>query len=242
MTARYLSFLALAACASVTAPAMAGVCDARFMQDGGAVQLTGTGNLKLGADLTFAEVSKTDAANCRARVRGTASFSYAGLPPSQSKLDYLMTIKQGQASFVRYANAGEQPSAPGQFDLRMLGLFAYDDVVTKPGQRIPGGSFRLSIGKEAPIGGQPSMVVRIGEKTVGAKTSIDTALGPQSCWPIQYARDTDPTMATFKGLTLPIPGMNTTVTDWYCPDVNLVMRQDIDQSGIKSAVEITKVN
>ncbi len=48
-------------------------------------------------------------------------------------------------------------------------------------------------------------------------------------------------MATFKGLTIPIPALNTTVTDWYCPAVNLVMKQDIDQQGIRSAVEITKV-
>ncbi|OZI45144.1 hypothetical protein [Bordetella genomosp. 4] len=241
MAARYLSFLILAGCASVTAPAVAGVCDARFMHDGGAVQLKGSGNLQLGADLTFAEVSKTDSANCRARVQGTAMFSYAGLPASQSKLDYLMTIKQGQASFVRYAQAGEQPSSQGQFDLRMLGLFAYDGAITGQGQRMPGATYRLNIGKEAPVGGQPSTVVRIGEKTVGAKSTLDTALGRQSCWPIRYTRDTDPTMATFKGLTLPIPGMNTTVTDWFCPSVNLVMRQDIDQGGVKSAVEITQV-
>lgn len=35
--------------------------------------------------------------------------------------------------------------------------------------------------------------------------------------------------------------MDTTVTDWYCPSVNLVMRQDIDQAGIKSSVEITQL-
>ena len=239
---RNLSFWVLAGCASLVTPAaMAGVCDARFMHDGGAVQLTGSGNLKLGADLGFTEVSKTDSANCRARVQGTAMFSYAGLPASQSKLDYLMTIKHGQATFVRYSTAGEQPRCEEQFYLRMLGLFAYDRQITGQGQRMPGATYRLNIGKEAPVGGQPSTVVRIGEKTVGAKASLDTALGRQSCWPIRYSRDTDPTMATFKGLTLPIPGMKTTVTDWYCPDVSLVMRQDIDQSGVKSAVEITQV-
>lgn len=241
MAAKSFSLWLLAACAGVTTNAMAGVCDAPFMHNGGAVQLTGTGNLKLGADLSFSDVSKTDATNCRARVRGDATFSYAGLPPSKSKLDYLMTIKQGQASFVRYADAGERPSGDGQFDLRMLGLFAYDGKTLKAGQRMPGATYRLNIGKAAPVGGQPSTVVRIGEKTVGSRESIDTALGRKACWPIRYTRDTDPTMATFKGLSLPIPGMNTTVTDWFCPEVDLVMRQDIDQGGLKSAVEITSI-
>ena len=83
--------------------------------------------------------------------------------------------------------------------------------------------------------------MRIGEKTVGRATSIGTALGQQSCHPVTYTRNSDPTMATFQGLTIPIPGMNTTVTDWYCPSVNLVMKQDIDQGGVKSAVEITQI-
>jgi len=240
VAARFFSYLFLAGAACGSAPALAGVCDAHFMHDGGAVQLTGSGNLSLGADLSFSDVTKTDPANCRARVQGTASFSYAGLPPGKSKLDYLMTIRNGQAEFVRYAKAGEKPEGGGQFDPRMLGLFAYDGQIAQ-GQTMPGATYRLSIGKDAPVGGQPTTVVRIGEKTVGAQQSLDTALGRQSCWPIRYARNTDPTLATFQGITLPIPGMNTTVTDWYCPAVNLVMRQDIDQAGVKSAVEITQI-
>ncbi|ARP92793.1 hypothetical protein CAL14_16740 [Bordetella genomosp. 9] len=234
--------LAVAGAALLAAgAARAGVCDAQFIHDGGQVQLTGSGNLQLGADLTFSEVTKSNGENCRARVTGVATFSYAGLPPGKSKLDYLMTVRSGKATFVRYENAGEKPASDGQFDLRMLGLFAYDGKISGAGQKLPGSSFRLRIGKEAPVGGAPSTTVRIGEKTVGARRSMDTALGKQSCWPISYRRDTDPTMATFQGLTIPIPALNTTVTDWYCPAVNLVMRQDIDQQGAKSAVEITKI-
>src|SRR5690606_32762606 len=109
VAARFFSCLFLAGAAGWSAQALSGVCDARFMHDGGAVQLTGSGNLSLGADLSFAEVVKTNSANCRARVQGTASFSYAGLPAGKSKLDYLMTIKNGKAEFVRYAKAGEKP-------------------------------------------------------------------------------------------------------------------------------------
>jgi hypothetical protein len=235
--------LAAAAVLALTAGAAnaAGVCDAQFIRNGGEVQLTGSGNLQLGADLNFAEVTKSNGENCRARVTGIATFSYAGLPPGKSRLDYLMTVRDGKASFVRYANAGEKPVSDGQFDLRMLGLFAYDGKITGPGQKFPGANFRLNIGKEAPVGGTPSTTVRISEKTVGAKRTMDTALGRQSCWPISYRRDTDPTMATFNRLTIPIPALLTTVTDWYCPAVNLVMRQDIDQQGVKSAVEITRI-
>lgn len=235
-----LSWISLLALASVTPLAQAGVCDAKFMHDGGQVRFTGSGNISLGADLSFDEVSRSNADTCRARVRGVATFAYAGLPPGKSNLDYLMTVKGGQATFVRYDQAGEAPRQDGQFDLRILGLFAYDKI-TGQGQHFPGANYRINIGKEAPVGGQPSTTIRIGQKTVGARRTISTALGDQSCWPISYPRNSDPTMATFKGLTLPIPGMNTTVTDWYCPAVNLVMKQEIDMSGTKSLVEITQI-
>jgi len=235
--------VALTACAGMLSwgSAQAAVCDAKFMHDGGFVQFTGSGNLKLGADLNFSEVTKSSANTCRARVKGTASFSYAGLPPSASKLDYLMTVKGGQASFVKYDSAGERPGDPGSFDLRMLGLFGYEQPITAPGQKFPGTTFRLKFGKDAPVGGSPATTIRIGEKTVGQRASIATALGQQSCWPVSYDRDSDPTQATFNGLTLPIPGTKSRVTDWYCPNANLVMKQEINQQGSVSKVEITQI-
>jgi len=237
------SILAGATTLLASAAAHADACDAPFMHNGGAVRYEGTGNLKLGADLTFSEVSKTSGGQCRARVQGTASFSYAGLPPSQSRLDYLMTIKQGQASFVRYDKAGGAPSGDAPFDLRMLGLFGYDVPVKAEGQRLPGGTYRLLIGKDAPVqGGGPSgTVVRVGERVVGARSTIDTALGSQSCWPVTYDRNSDPSFATLGNLTLPIPALVTRVTDWYCPKPGLVMKQDIQHAGTVSTVRITHI-
>jgi len=238
---RAVFFISVGLLSWTVAAQAAGVCNAAFMHDQGVLSMSGTGNLSLGADLVFSEVSRTDGANCRARVKGVATFSYAGLPPSKSRLDYLLTVRNGKASFVRYAAAGEKPQAGNQFDLRMLGLFAYDGAI-KTGQKLPGASFRLNIGKEAMAGGAPpSTVVRIGDKTVGSKKMLDTVLGQQACWPVSYTRNSDPVMATFRGITLPIPGINSMVTDWFCPAVSLVMQQDIDQNGVKSSVRITQI-
>ena len=220
--------------------AQAGVCDAQFMHDGGTVQLTGTGNLALGADLSFAEVTKQWRQLPRARA-GRGAFQLRRPAAGQIEAGLLDDGQERPGDLLKYASAGEAPQpSEGQFDLRMLGLFAYDGKLNA-GQKLPGSSFRLKIGKDAPVGGQPSTTVRIGQKTVGQQKPVDTALGKQSCHPITYTRNSDPTMASFQGLTIPIPGMNTTVTDWYCPAVNLVMKQDIDQGGVKSAVEITQI-
>lgn len=220
--------------------ARAGVCDATFMHEGGVAQFAGQGPLTMSADLAFSEVSRMGAGQCRARVQGSATFVYMGLPSGPTKLDYLMTVKGGQASFVRYDKAGEAPAHSGQFDLRMLGFFAYDQL--REGQRLPGAAYHLNIGPDSPVGSQPGATVRTGEKTVGARQTVSTPKGNQTCWPVTYTRNTDSTTLSLNGLVLPVPGVNSTVTDWYCPQLSLVVRQDIVQSNIKSSVVLTQLH
>ncbi len=230
---------ALLALALTSTAAYAGLCEAPFMHDGGQAQLSGSGGMQLGADLSFSDVRKDGADSCEARVQGTATFGMAGLPPGKSSLDYWMAVKNGKASFERRDAQGKREPVNGKFDLRMLGLFAYGAPVTKAGQTFPAMRFQINVDHKA-VQTQP-IVVNTGLKKVGERQTIQTASGSQSCWPIRYTRITDPTQASFNGLVLPIPGMTSAVTDWFCPDVHMVMKQESEQSGVASVVEVTKL-
>lgn len=234
----YITALAVSLAAGA-ASARAGVCDAAFMHDGGVAQFTGQGPTTLSADLAFSDVTRPGPGQCRARVQGSASFVYLGIPAGSTRLDYLMTVHGGQASFVHYGQAGASRPSDGQFDLRMLGLFAYDGV--HKGQRLPGASYRLSIGSDSPVGRQPAVTVHIGPKTVGAARIMETPRGGQSCLPITYSRSTDPVKLSFNGLVLPVAGVRSTVTDWYCPKLGLVVKQDIAQDDGRSSVTLTQL-
>jgi len=223
----------------LAAPASAGLCQAPFMHDGGQVQLSGSGGLQLGADLSFSEVSQQGADNCDARVQGVATYGLAGLPPGKSTLDYRMKIRNGKASFERPGAGGKSEPTEGRFDLRMIGLFSYGEPVTRSGQTFPELRFQINLDKKQ-VQTQP-IVVQTGVKTVGERQTINTAAGEQSCWPIRYTRHTEATQASFSGLVLPIPAMTSSVTDWFCPDMNMVMRQESTQSGVASVVEVTKI-
>ena len=237
---KWISWLILPAALMAAASARADVCDAAFMHEGGVAQFTGQGPMTLSANLAFSDVSQISPGQCRARIQGTASFVYMGIPTGQTRLDYLMTVHGGQASFVRYDKAGEAPRHDGQFDLRMLGLFAYDKV--REGQRLPGAAYRLNIGSDSPVGRQPGVTVHIGAKTVGAARGMDTPRGSQSCLPITYSRSTDPITLSLNGLPLAVPGVNSTVTDWYCPKLDLVVRQDIaERESGRSSVTLTQL-
>jgi hypothetical protein len=219
--------------------AHAGLCEAPFMHEGGQAQLVGSGGLRLGADLAFSDVTKQGSDACEARVRGSATYGLMGLPPGKSTLDYWMAIKDGKATFERQNDQGKREPVNGKFDLRMLGLFAYGAPVTKPGQTFPAQRFQINVDKKA-VQTDP-VVVNTGVKTVGERQTIQTAVGEQSCWPIRYTRVIDPTQASFNGLVLPIPGMTSDVTDWFCPDVHMVMKQESAQSGVVSTVEVTRL-
>ncbi|TEA80121.1 hypothetical protein [Allopusillimonas ginsengisoli] len=220
-------------------PAVAGMCQTPFMHDGGRVQLSGSGMMTLGADLSFSNVKKQGDNACQARVQGTATYGLAGLPGGKSKVDYWMKVSNGQASFERDDGNGQRVPVQGKFDLRMLGLFSYASPITQAGQTFPAQQFQLHVDKKA-VDAKP-VVIRTGERTVGERQRISTAAGEQSCWPVQYTRVSEPTQASFNGLVLPVPGMTSAVTDWYCPDVSMVMKQDSVQSGVTSTVEVTLV-
>lgn len=230
---------ATAALTLVSGTAYAGLCQAPFMHDGGQAQLSGSGGMQMGADLAFSEVKKQSSDSCEARVQGVATFGLAGLPPGKSTLDYWMAVKNGKATFERLNAQGKREPVNGKFDLRMLGLFAYGEPITKTGQTFPAMRFQINVDHKA-VQTQP-IVVNTGLKKVGDRQTIQTASGKLSCWPIRYTRITDPTQASFNGLVLPVPGMTSAVTDWFCPDVQMVMKQESDQSGVASVVEVTKL-
>src|SRR3546814_5057393 len=103
-------------------------------------------------------------------------------------------------------------------------LFAYGEPISRSGQTFPELNFKINLDKKK-VQTQP-IVVHTGVKTVGERQSMQTAAGQQSCWPINYTRRIEATQASFNGLVLPIPAMTSSVTDWFCPDLNMVMRQD----------------
>jgi len=223
----------------LTGLASASLCDAPFMHDQGKLRLDGTGALRLGANLAFSEVRKASADECQVRITGVATFGLAGLPPGKSNLDYWMTLRNGDAHFERETENGAREPVEGKFDLRMIGLFSYGEPITRAGQTFPARKFQINVDHKG-VDSKP-VVVHTGTKTVGKKTEIDTAAGQQSCWPVEYSRVIESTQASFSGLVMPIPEIRSTVTDWFCPDLNMVVRQESRQQGVSSTVEVTEL-
>jgi len=233
-----LMFAGLSACLLLgAAAARAEMCNAQFFHDGGVIEIAGSGIFTVNAKMTFSQVKKTNAEVCQAKVRGFANYALMGMLTGASDLDHLMLINGFKSSLTK-SSPGKSPDA-ATFDLRLLNMFGYGVPIQSAGQRFPAQSFKLDLGD--PNQATTPLTVRTGEKTVGARQSIQTALGQQSCWPVRYARNTDATVANLRGITIPIPSIQSQITDWFCPQSNLVMKQEVEHAGQRGVIEVKTV-
>jgi hypothetical protein len=228
----------LSACLWMSAGvARADMCGAKFFHDGGVIEIAGSGIFTVNARMAFSQVKKTSADVCQAKVRGFANYALMGMFTGANDLDHLMLINGTKSSLTKSAPGKSADAAT--FDLRLLNIFGYGAPIQSAGQRFPAQSFRLDLGD--PNQATTPLTVRTGEKTVGARQSIQTALGQQSCWPVRYARNTDPTVANLRGITIPVPSIQSQITDWFCPQVNLVMKQEVEHAGQRGVIEVRTV-
>ena len=232
---RALLGLLLVACGTY---AHAGICDAKFFHNGGLIEITGKGIVQVSARMMFSQVKKTGKQSCQAHVHGSASYALLGMLTGAADLDHVLTANDLQAKLVK--SGPRQTAELEAFDMQMVSIFGYGIAIKAPGQRLPPQNFRLAIG-DPRKGPTTALTVKVGEKIVGTRQSIDTALGPQSCWPVRYPRGTDQTMANVRGVMIAIPAVQSYVTDWYCPALSLVMKQEIEQAGQRAVIEVKTV-
>lgn len=217
--------------------AHADMCSAKFFHDGGMIEIGGTGIFSINAKMAFSQVKKTNADVCQAKVRGFANYSLMGMFSGSNDLDHLMMIHGNKSSLTKSSTAHRADAA--SFDLRLLNIFGYGAPIQSAGQRFPAQAFKLDLGD--PNQATTPLMIRTGEKTVGVRQSIQTALGQQSCWPVRYARTTDATVANLRGMTIPVPPIQSNITDWFCPQANLVMKQEIEHAGQRGVIEVKSV-
>jgi len=221
-----------------SASVQASICDAKFFHNSGLIEITGKGIVQVSARMTFSQVKKTGKQSCQALVKGNASYALFGLLTGAADLDHVLTANALQAKLVK--NGPGHTAEAEAFDMQMVSIFGYGTEIKMAGQRLPPQNFRLAIG-DPRKGPTTALTVRVGEKIVGTRQSIDTALGPQLCWPVRYPRGTEQTMANVRGVMIAIPAVQSFVTDWYCPAVSLVMKQEVEQAGQRAVIEVKTV-
>jgi len=231
----FYKILMLSVLLGVCTSAQAQICDGRFFHNGGVIEIGSSGMLNVSAKLTFSQVKKTSGTACQAQVKGFANYALMSFLSGSSDIDHVLNVSGNQTS-VTNARPGKSADA-ATFDVQLLGLFGFGAPIRAAGQKFPAQSYSLAVG-DPKRGSTTPVGVRMGEKTVGTQQTIQTAIGKLQCWPVRYARSTDAITAQVQGMVLPIPSIQSQVTDWFCPTTNLVMKQEIEHSGQKSVIEV----
>lgn len=244
-----LPLLALAAAPS----AHAGICEAPWMHDGGEVHFAMAGAAGMQASLRLDGVKHQTAGRCEAIVSTDTSATAIGAP-NRTRSSYRIVVKDDRAGVAldgkaRLAGSAGAASATGTLGVKGLESLAYAGVVTHDGQRLPGENYALDLQMQTGAPGMPQSVamnipsakVTSTEKVVGKQTPLDTRLGRLSCWPVRYERTTRMGTITMGGRTVAPPAIAAQVTDWYCPDYALVMKQETVQNGRTAVVEVVSV-
>jgi hypothetical protein len=222
----------------MTNMAVADVCQAKFFHQGGEIEIVGSGLIQVSAKLNFSQVQKSSAKQCQALIKGQVNYALLGMLSGETEVDHVMRVEGVKTSLTKPGEV-KKPGDP-DIDVQMLSLFGYGGPISAAGQRFAPQSFRLAIG-DPRRGPTTPLTVRMGEKTVGEQQRIETAAGQQSCWPVRYSRGTDPTLIQLRGAMIPLPPIQSQVTDWFCPSLNLVMKQEIMQSGQRSVIEVKSI-
>jgi hypothetical protein len=243
--------LALAALL-MPAAARAGVCDAPWMHDGGEIRMTMQGGAPGTATMSVSGVRKTGKSQCNANISVVSNVAMAG-SANETRLDYAMSVIEDRLTISRGAPGKVEGksganTASGMFESSAVGTLAYAGVVESEGQKLRGESQTVRMDLQMTAAGVnagqakiPSARVTTGDKVVGKRATVATRLGQKSCWPVRYERSTAMAPVTVAGRTVSVPPATANVTDWYCPDVGLVMKQEVVQNGQTGTVEVVSV-
>lgn len=250
---RRIAVLPLLALAAAPFSAHAGICEAPWMHDGGEVHFAMAGAAGMQASFRMDGVKHQTAGRCEANVTTDASATTIGVP-NQTRSSYRIVVKDDRAGVAldgkaKLAGSAGAASATGTLGVKGLESLAYAGVVTHDGQRLPGESYALDMNMQMGARGMPQGMamnmpaakVTSTEKVVGKLTQLDTRLGRLSCWPVRYERTTHMGTITVGGRTMAPPAVAAQVTDWYCPDYALVMKQETVQNGRTAVVEVVSI-
>lgn len=231
--------------------ASADICGAPWMYDGGEIRLAMSGNAAIQAIVTLKNVKQEGPDQCQADISMLVSAGNASVA-NKTETQFRLEVKQGRAQVIRLAADGKvearagEHSAQGSVGITGLESLSYAGLIAGEGQRLSGESYEMRMGMQWSMHGMSMSQMKMftakitsGEKVVGKQTQLNTPVGQFPCWPVHFVRSTRMGPMTVSGETVTPPVTTAKVIDWFCPNMSLVMKQEIVQSGQTSVVEVT---
>jgi hypothetical protein len=215
----------------------AGLCSASWVHDGSRLRLDGNGQTPMIVEFTLHDVNRDVLDGCEIGLHIYAKSGLVALGgrPIETVQDHkLMVDEAGVVTRIVSVNGrvfaqSEHADLVGTVSTAISGMFLYGAGLAPEAEMLPGDTYDSSFDFDVV---SPRLGISVGhmraahakvdvsEREVGRPQTMATPAGPQQCRPIEP----EPTVAH--------------VTDWYCPELGVVARQEVEQHGQTQVINV----
>lgn len=235
------------------------VCDAPWFRSGARAQLEADGDMPMSITMRVRHPSASPE-GCSAWIDIQSKSALAAImgPPvimdqvHKITFDRLDGSPDGRISSQRATiNAQARYTRLfGEASFQGTGMFAYAGHDIREGATLAGEMLRssadlsihtLATDEQVTTIRVPHASIYIGERHVGRRQTIDTALGRRECLPITYDKHTSLGLVYIGEEVEELEPFTMQVTDWYCPSEAFVLRTVIKQDGKALEIDTTAI-
>lgn len=233
----------------------AGLCSASWVHDGSRLRLDGNGQTPMIVEFTLHDVNRDVLDGCEIGLHIYAKSGLVALGgrPIETVQDHkLMVDEAGVVTRIVSVNGrvfaqSEHADLVGTVSTAISGMFLYGAGLAPEAEMLPGDTYDSSFDFDVV---SPRLGISVGhmraahakvdvsEREVGRPQTMATPAGPQQCRPIRYTRTATLGVLHLGNETIEPEPTVAHVTDWYCPELGVVARQEVEQHGQTQVIDV----
>jgi hypothetical protein len=245
---------AMAACAVLPAHA-AGLCTASWVHDGSRLRLDGNGKTPMIVEFTLHDVNRDIQDGCEIGLHIYAKsglVALGGRPIETEQEHQLLVDEAGVVTRVVSINGrvfaqSEHADLVGTGSTAISGMFLYGAGLAPEAEMLPGDTYESSFDFDVV---SPRLGISVGhmraehakvevsEREVGPPQPMNTVVGVLQCRPIRYTRTATLGVLKLGNESLEPEPTVAHLTDWFCPEAGVVMRQEVEQHGQTQVIDV----
>jgi len=246
--------LALLACVSLSAQA-GGLCTASWVHDGSRLRLDGNGQTPMIVEFTLHDVNRDMQDGCEIGLHIYAKsglVALGGRPIETVQEHQLLVDEAGVVTRIvsingRVSAQSEHADLLGTVSTAISGMFLYGAGLAPEAEMLPGDTYESSFDFDVV---SPRLGISVGhmraehakvdvsERDVGRPQPMQTVLGTLQCRPIRYTRTATLGLLRLGNEMIEPDPTVAHITDWFCPEAGVVMRQDVEQNGQTQVINV----
>lgn len=236
----------------------AGLCTAPWVHDGSRLRLDGNGKTPMIVEFTIHDVNRDMQDGCEIGLHIYAKsglVALGGRPIETIQEHQLLVDEAGVVTRVVSINGkvfaqSEHTDLVGTVSTAISGMFLYGAGLAPEAEMLPGDTYESSFDFDVV---SPRMGISVGrmraaqakvevsERQVGPPQPMDTVVGQLQCRPIRYTRTARLGMLQLGNEMLEPDQTVAHITDWYCPEAGVVMRQEVEQHGQTQVIDVVEL-